>query len=339
MDPNRQHPIDTLFQPPTLLTIFAAGELLAIILAIGPGTNGSRLVIFGLTSFSIQWVAFFTLGMLYVVRRSLRRLPVFVIVTLALVLLFVMTVLSTLIAHLFIPNGTAQFNDRSEIYSGLRLFTAMLCMLLFGLIALRSHWAAQTQEYRAKQSELSALQARVDPHFLFNTLNTAIALVHARPDAAEQVLLDLSDLFRAALAETQIVSLKKELELTDRYLEIEQIRFGDRLKVMRQYPESLPDITLPSLSIQPLVENAIRHGIEPLLRGGCVVIRIEPQRTQVVIEIENERGEADATPPRAGHKVGLAGVKARILSATQGLGTLETESNDTRHLARIVLPR
>lgn len=333
MDTANRHPLDTLFDPATLLSIFAAGELLALVLALAPEIQEARLVRFGLMSFSIQWVSLFTLLVLYLSRRWLKAWPVWGVVLLATVLLFAMTVLSAALAQWVIAPM------QPVLPTGLRLFAAMLCMLLFGLIALRSHWAAQTQEYRAKQSELSALQARVDPHFLFNTLNTAIALVHARPDAAEQVLLDLSDLFRAALAETQIVSLKKELELTDRYLEIEQFRFGERLKIMRQYPENLPDITLPSLSIQPLVENAIRHGIEPLLRGGCVVIRVEAQRNRVLIEIENDRGVADASPPRAGHKVGLAGVKARILAATQGMGTLETQSNDTRHLARIVLPR
>lgn len=334
-DPHR--PLDILFQPATLVSIFAAGELLALMLALAPEVPDSRLIRFGLLSFSIQWVCLFSLGVLYAARSALTRWPVTALVILVTGLLASMTVVSAWIAHWLVPSGTG--GGWSWWGSGLRLFAAMLCMLLFGLVALRSHWAAQTQEYRAKQSELSALQARVDPHFLFNTLNTAIALVHARPDAAEQVLLDLSDLFRAALAETQIVSLEKELELTDRYLEIEQIRFGDRLKIMRQYPEHLPDISLPSLSIQPLVENAIRHGIEPMLRGGCVVIRVDAQRDKILIEIENERGKADASPPRAGHKVGIAGVKARILAATQGVGSLETESDDTRHLARIVLPR
>ena len=338
MRQERHHPLEILFQPPALISILAAGELLAAILALAPEVQGARLIRFGLLSFAIQWVCLFSLSILYLLRQGLLGWPVWALIALTTFLMFLMTVASAWLAQWLAPS-----TDPGAVWSwwqsGLRLFVAMLCMLLFGLVALRSHWAAQTQEYRAKQSELSALQARVDPHFLFNTLNTAIALVHARPDAAEQVLLDLSDLFRAALAETQIVSLEKELELTDRYLEIEQIRFGDRLKIMRQYPEHLPDISLPSLSIQPLVENAIRHGIEPMLRGGCVVIRVDAQRDKILIEIENERGKADASPPRAGHKVGIAGVKARILAATQGVGSLETEIDDTRHLARIVLPR
>ncbi|QYR52538.1 sensor histidine kinase [Lysobacter soyae] len=333
MPTDSRHPLDTLFEPATLISIFAAGELLALILALAPELQEARLIRFGVLSFAIQWIAIFTLSLLYLFRKPLRAWPVWRVILLATTLMFALTVVSSGITQWLLVPG------QSIMQTGLRLFGALLCMMLFGLLALRSHWTAQSQEYRAKQSELSALQARVDPHFLFNTLNTAIALLHARPDAAEQVLLDLSDLFRAALSETQIISLEKELELTDRYLEIEQIRFGDRLRIMRQYPEQLPDISLPSLSIQPLVENAIRHGIEPMLRGGCVVIRVDAQRDKILIEIENERGRADASPPRAGHKVGVAGVKARILAATQGIGSLETESDDTRHLARIVLPR
>lgn len=337
MRPSRQ-PIDTLFQAGTLLSVFAAGELLALILSLAPSAPQARLIQFGLLSFSIQWVSLFSLAVIYWLRKTVRFWPVPALIAAVVVLLFLMTTGSAWLSQWLVPVPTLS-REYAWGASGLRLFAAMLCMLVFGLIALRSHWAAQTQEYRAKQSELSALQARVDPHFLFNTLNTAIALVHARPDAAEHVLLDLSDLFRAALAETQIVSLAKELELADRYLEIEQFRFGDRLKVMRQYPETLPEISMPSLSIQPLVENAIRHGIEPMLRGGCVVLRVEALRDKVIIEIENDRGTADASPARPGHKVGMAGVEARIRAATQGLGVLETETDDTRHLARIILPR
>ena len=333
MTTERRHPLDTLFEPATLISVFAAGELLAVILVLAPELQEARLIRFGVLSFAIQWICLFTLSVLYLFRKPLRSWPVWGVIALAISLLFLLTVVSSGIAQWLIAP------TQQVMATGVRLFGALLCMLLFGLLALRSHWAAQTQEYRAKQSELSALQARVDPHFLFNTLNTAIALVHDRPDAAEHVLLDLSDLFRAALAETQVVSLVKELELTDRYLEIEQIRFGERLKVIRQYPELMPDITLPSLSIQPLVENAIRHGIEPLLSGGSVVIRVVPERNSVKIEIENDRDAQSMVSARTGHKVGIAGVKARILAATQGKGFLETENNDARHVARIVLPR
>src|SRR5690606_11628475 len=104
---------------------------------------------------------------------------------------------------------------------------------------------------RAKQAELEALQARIRPHFLFNTLNTGAALVHARPGEAERLLLGLSDLFRAALAGPGELPLEDELGLARRYLEIEALRFGPRLQVNWQLPAPLPEVWVPTLSIQP----------------------------------------------------------------------------------------
>ena len=335
---NIRRPIEVLWQPATLLSIFAAGELLAILLAIAPDADGGRLVRFGLLSFAVQWVTLFTLAALYALRRPLAPWRTPAIIALAVALLFAMTVLSSALAGLLF-RGLWSGQDAHWLPTGLRFFAAMLCMLLFGLLALRSHWSAQTQEYRAKQSELAALQARVDPHFLFNTLNTGIALVHARPDAAEQLLLDLSELFRAALSGPRTVPLENELTLTGRYLDIEHLRFGDRLRIEKDIVAPLPAINVPALSIQPLVENAIRHGIEPSVEGGTVVLRVQPQGNTLVVEVENtlppEPRTADAS---AGHRVGLASVEARVAALTEGRGRLDAARHGDRFIARLVLP-
>src|SRR3546814_8191172 len=110
--------------------------------------------------------------------------------------------------------------------------------------------------------------ARVRPHFLFNTLNSGIALVRQRPEQAEELLLGLSDLFRAALARPHDVALGEELALVRRYLEIEAVRFGPRLRVAWRLPGPLPEVAVPALSVQALVENAVRHGIERSPGGG-----------------------------------------------------------------------
>jgi len=332
------HPIDVLWQPATLLSVFAAGELLAILLAIAPDADGSRLVRFGLLSFGVQWVILFTLAALYALRRQLATWRPPAIVALAIALLFAMTVLSSALAGLLF-RGLWSEQGAHWLPTGLRFFGAMLCMLLFGLLALRSHWAAQTQEYRAKQAELAALQARVDPHFLFNTLNTGIALVHARPDAAEQLLLDLADLFRAALSGPRTIPLAQELQLTGRYLDIERLRFGDRLHIVQDIPDALPAINVPALSIQPLVENAIRHGIEPSVEGGTVVLRVRRDAGTLVVQVENTlptEPQAVGTPP--GHHVGLASVEARVTALTEGRGRLEAARHGNRYIARLVLP-
>ncbi|MBS0200236.1 MAG: histidine kinase [Proteobacteria bacterium] len=332
--PTREHPIDILWQPATLLSIFAAGELLAIILALGsPLASGPVLVKFGLASFAVQWIVMFTLGGLYVLRRKLTGFGARGVIVLALVLMFVVTWLSgasasSLFGDLFSDQGTPW------ILGTLRFYVCLLAMSAFGLLALRSHWSAQRAAWQAQQAELLALQARVDPHFLFNTLNTGVALVHARPDAAEQLLLDLADLFRAALAGPRTITLADELDLVRRYLDIEQLRFGSRLQVEWIAPNALPHLPLPALSIQPLVENAIHHGIEPRMEGGTVTVHISEVDRDVVVEIGNPLPDTASQRDR-GHRVGQAAVAARLREAG---GSFSAGAEGDRYIARLRVP-
>ena len=332
--PTREHPIDILWQPATLLSIFAAGELLAIILALGsPLASGPVLVKFGLASFAVQWIVMFTLGGLYVLRRKLTGFGARGVIVLALALMFLVTWLSgasasSLFGDLFTDQGTPW------ILGTLRFYVCLLAMSAFGLLALRSHWSAQRAAWQAQQAELQALQARVDPHFLFNTLNTGVALVHARPDAAEQLLLDLADLFRAALAGPRTITLADELDLVRRYLDIEQLRFGPRLQVEWIAPDLLPHLPLPALSIQPLVENAIHHGIEPRMEGGTVTVRISEEDRNVVVEIGNLLPDTASLRDR-GHRVGQAAVAARLREAG---GSFSAGVEGDRYIARVRVP-
>ena len=335
-DPPSQprHPVDVLWQPATVLSILVAGELLAILLAVAPDAGSDRLARFGLLSFGVQWIALFTLASLYALRHPLRHWRTSGIVVLAVAILFVVTLLSSALAGVLF-RGLWIDQEANWLATGLRFFVAMACMMLFGLVALRSHWLAQTQEYRAKQAELATLQARVDPHFLFNTLNTGIALVHARPDAAERLLLDLSDLFRAALAGPRTIPLADELDLARRYLDIEQLRFGPRLQVTWDAPDALPRLLLPSLSIQPLVENAIHHGIEPRREGGEVTVRVAVEDRDVVVEIGNPLAEAPSQRADRGHRVGQPAVAARLREAG---GSFDATAEGDRYVARVRIP-
>lgn len=332
--PRVEHPIDTLFQPATLLSVFAAGELLALILALAPETEGARLVRFGLLSFSIQWVSLFSLAVLYMLRGHLRNWSVIAIVSLVTGLLLLMTVLSAWLSHWLVASVSLQ--GYAWWPTSMRLFASMLCMLLFGMVALRSHWAAQTHEYRAKQAELDAIRARVNPHFLFNTLNTATALVHDQPDQAERILLDLSDLFRAALSGNEETGIEQELLLTRHYLEIEALRLGDRLDVSWTLPTPLPAISVPALSLQTLAENAIHHGIEANPTGGRILIEVVQEAGKAVLRVSNPMPVDMPTLPR--HQVGLAASRARIEAMTGGTGELRTRQDGGQFVAEIILP-
>jgi two-component system sensor histidine kinase AlgZ len=159
-------------------------------------------------------------------------------------------------------------------------------------------------------ARLAELQSRIRPHFLFNALNTALALVRVDPERAEAVLEDLSELFRVALAEAGAsVSLLEEIELARRYLAIEEVRFGPRLRVEWQIDPKVHRARLPPLVLQPLVENAVRHGIEPAARGGFVRVRASVQRGQAVVEVSNSVGEEPGSP---GHGMALHNVRERL---------------------------
>lgn len=333
--PAREHPIDILWQPATLLSVFAAGELLAIILALGsPLASGPVLVKFGLASFAVQWVVLFTLGGLYLLRRKLTDFGARGVIILAMALMLLVTLLSGAWARALF--GDMLTDPGAPWFVGtLRFYVCLLAMSAFGLLALRSHWSAQRAAWQAQQAELLALQARVDPHFLFNTLNTGVALVHARPDAAEQLLLDLADLFRAALAGPRTITLADELDLVRRYLDIEQLRFGPRLQVEWREPDALPHLLLPALSIQPLVENAIHHGIEPRMEGGVVAVRITAEDRDVVVEIDNPLPDGASQQRDRGHRVGQPAVAARLREAG---GSFSAGGEGARYIARVRIP-
>ena len=161
-------------------------------------------------------------------------------------------------------------------------------------------------------ARLAELQSRIRPHFLFNALNTALALVRVDPARAEAVLEDLAQLFRTALADVGAsVPLNEEIELAQRYLDIEQIRFGKRLRVQWEL-SSDPRVgaaRVPPLVLQPLAENAVRHGVEPAPEGGDLCISTSVQRGQVVIIVTNTVGDDGSTP---GHGMALYNVRERL---------------------------
>ena len=159
-------------------------------------------------------------------------------------------------------------------------------------------------------ARLAELQSRIRPHFLFNTLNSAIALVRAEPSKAETLLEDLSDLFRHALVEGEdSVSLADEIALAQRYLAIEQVRFGERLRVQWALDAEADQAQLPPLLLQPLVENAVLHGVEPSATGADLKISTQRRGAVVVIKVINT---VPAGQGAAGYGVALRNVRERL---------------------------
>lgn len=334
--PASSRPLDALWQAPALIWVVLAGEGLAVVLALAPGIEQDRWVYFGLTSMLIQWVSLLTLGGLYLLRCPLAKVKPHRLAYLTLGILLLSTWLVAAVCWLAMRDVWPMAEGGWRMLA-LRLTGIVLMVGILGLAAFQNYWRGRIHAVRAKQSELESLHSRIRPHFLFNTLNTGVALVHQRPEEVERLLLDLADLFRAALAGPQQIMLEDELALARRYLEIEALRFGDRLSVRWELPGVMPAVIVPALSIQPLVENAIRHGVEHLRAGGEVEIVVSTTPDTVVIRITNPLPQPDPLPPR-GHRVGLNATQARIEALTDGRGSVHTQVSGGFYIATVRLP-
>ncbi len=187
-------------------------------------------------------------------------------------------------------------------------------------------------------ARLAELQSRIRPHFLFNTLNSALGLVRRDPQRAEALLEDLSELFRVALAsDASLVSLGDEIELARRYLAIEQIRFGARLQIVWQLDPMAARARVPPLLLQPLVENAVRHGIEPDPQGGVIRISSRVRRGQAWLSITNTLPSTPrAAPP--GHGIALDNVRERLHLMHDVAARFEIEADTQKFRVQLVIP-
>jgi two-component system, LytTR family, sensor histidine kinase AlgZ len=189
------------------------------------------------------------------------------------------------------------------------LLGAVLAVCFFYTLVLRQ----KTRFTADAHARFAELQARIRPHFLFNTLNTAMALVRLDPKQAEKVLEDLAELFRVALNDSgQAVHLSDEIALAERYLAIEKMRFGDRLQIEWQLDERANLAKVPPLLLQPLVENAVRHGIEPLVSGGLIQVHTQVLRNRVMIRVINDL-PMGPKPVTLGHGMALNNVRERLM--------------------------
>ena len=185
-------------------------------------------------------------------------------------------------------------------------------------------------------AQLSELQARIRPHFLFNTLNSAIALVRDDPARAETILEDLSELFRHALVDLgESATVAEEVALARRYLDIEQVRFGDRLRVEWALDPLAGSAKVPPLVLQPLVENAVKHGVEPSAVGAQVKVSTELRGSTVVIKVTNT---VPAGQGRPGHGVAQDNVRDRLRLLHDVQGQFQTVLKDGIYQVRMEVP-
>jgi two-component system, LytTR family, sensor histidine kinase AlgZ len=210
------------------------------------------------------------------------------------------------------------------------------------LLAFEASHAAERQALEsrvsAREAELRALRAQLNPHFLFNSLNSINALVGSDPEGARRMCERLGDFLRRTLTlgARESVTLGEELALVDRYLEIEQVRFGDRLRVERGVDPTVLDHRVPPLLLQPLVENAIKHGVQDAVNGGAVRLEARREGSLLVLTVENPfDGEA---PARRGEGVGLENVRRRLAAFGSRDARLVAGRVGDRFRVRLELP-
>ena len=187
------------------------------------------------------------------------------------------------------------------------------------------------------EARLQALQARIRPHFLFNSLNAVLALVRRDPKRAERAIEDLADLFRTLMADaSRFVRLADEIALLERYAGIEQLRLGDRLRISWELDAAPSDALLPPLLLQPLLENAVYHGVEPGIGVGDVLVRIERRGARVLIRMENPYVEEQQQ--RAGNRMALENIRERLALFFDAEARMETGVKSGRYCVEIEMP-
>jgi len=296
------------------------------------------------TSMFLLWAALGTAAALCVLRRPLSQLDVAKGSIVALVLMLVVTALVT--------EGSWQFTDMMNRRVGLsatppglerlkELGRNLAVCAIAGGLALRYFYV--THQWRSNveaeaQARVRALQARIRPHFLFNSMNTIASLTRSNPRAAELAIADLSDLFRASLREhRERIPLAHEIEIARAYERVEHLRLGDRLRVDWQV-DSLPmDAQVPALILQPLLENAVYHGIEPLKAGGTIRVTGRQDGKYAIITIGNPV-EPKLVARRAGHQIGLDNVRQRLELMFHGEADVEVIETPEHFMVTLRFP-
>lgn len=311
---------------PRLGAMLGMAQLVVVVVALVPDERTRwDLERFVSTSGYALWLALTVSVLLCVSRRWLSALPARLGAATALAMVVVVSSVAAAIVHaLFASVGDAgTWPTLTRFVGGSSAVVVLITALALRYFHVIDRWQAQVGAQA--RAEVDALQARIRPHFLFNSMNMIASLLRRDPEVAERAVLDLSDLFRAALGAGEGTStLAEEVRLVEQYLAIEQLRLGARLRVEWYRPEPLPwTLPMPRLLLQPLVENAVLHGISRLPAGGTVRVELVAHGDVLLVRVRNPSLPPDHPGVHGaghaqrsiGHRLGFAfGPRARMTS-------------------------
>lgn len=308
-----------------VFTLILVAELLAVALVVANyGLAPFNWQALGTVSFLVQWIFLTSAALLCLLRPLMSKRSLLFASCSSFGLVMLVTACISLVSQLLFIAGPL---DWGQIGSN------MVVAAIFAGIALRYFYIQQqllVQEESELKARIQALQSRIRPHFLFNCMNSIVSLIGSDPEKAERVVEDLSDLFRASLAEPGQVPIKHELSLCRQYISIEQLRLGNRLRLEWQVQDLPEEVKIPSLLLQPIVENAIYHGVQPRADGGTVEISVVKSDNRVTITVRNplpQRFEQSAKP---GNRVAVDNIKHRLAAYYgDGASFVAGESGDS----------
>jgi two-component system sensor histidine kinase AlgZ len=303
--------VPDLCNAPALVVLVLVGQLLVLVLLLAGGSvTWERLA---LMSLYVQWVAMTSAALLCWVRPWLLKVGLANGALIAFLLVMTVVFAVSLVAERLLV-GWLSYTERALDWA--RIGGQMAIAGIITGMVLRYFYVQQQlreQEQSELQSRIQALQSRIRPHFLFNSMNIIASLIATDPETAESVVEDLSELFRASLNDAgNQVSLAEELALCERYVRIEGLRLGDRLRIDWDISVQPETIKIPLLTLQPLLENAIYHGIQPLPEGGTITVRVRHEGGRVHVRITNPIPPPEARGETQGNRMAVNNIKSRL---------------------------
>jgi len=273
----------------TVFMLILIVELFALILALVPASQQGFWDRFALSSMFMQWIALLNAALLCLLGKHLNKLPLHYNAMLSFSIMMGVSLLFSLLIIYFgedigyypsTANGWTQYFLIHNL-----AISAVVYAVLLRYFYIQQQWRLNIEA--ESYAQVQALKARIRPHFLFNSMNTIASLIRIDAAKAEKAVEDLSDLFRASLKENTLHTLADEIVLTRSYVDIEHLRLGDRLHIEWTLENSPEDMEIPALCLQPLVENAIYYGIEPMAEGGIIKIRAHIQNNRLCLSVSN----------------------------------------------------
>lgn len=325
------------------IRIILAAELIAIIVTVGRNPFFNKQAWDDLNFFSAYalLISFILILTLRVMSPVLRRVSIKAGAIVTFLLLLVVTVISAELI-IYVLFDLKYIPQRWPVWRNEFIIRSLVVSAVVGIPLVRMLIIRQRALYDAKiqqDAQLQALQSRIRPHFLFNSLNSVASLTRNDPDRAEAVLHDLADLFRVLLADARkLVPISAEREISRQYLEIEKIRLGNRLKIKWNVGKIPRSVQIPALTLQPLLENAIYHGIEPRFAGGTIRIDMWAEDNILNIMISNPLPEIAQQSHSKGNQIAQENIRQRLMTQYGSAASMQAFEDSGQYHVKVKMP-